>query len=57
MSISFARRASLTGGKTSFEIAWAFCVLFYFVQYSLRSAHGVMVPELTAAHSLNALGI
>ena len=57
MSISFARKARLTRGKTSFEIAWAFCVLFYFVQYSLRSAPGVMVPELTAAHSLNALGI
>jgi MFS family permease len=32
-----------------FVIAWLFCVLFYFVQYALRSAPGVMMPELTAA--------
>src|SRR5271165_929533 len=37
--------------------AWLLCSLFYFVQYALRSAPGVMVPELTSAWGLNALGL
>lgn len=40
-----------------FILAWAGCVLFYFLQYALRSAPGVMVPELTSAFGLSALGI
>ena len=36
--------------------AWLLCSLFYFVQYALRSAPGVMVPELTSAWGLSALG-
>jgi MFS family permease len=32
-----------------FIAAWACCVVFYFLQYALRSTPGVMVPELTAA--------
>ena len=43
--------------KTPYIIAWACCVLFYFLQYALRSAPGVMVPELTTAFGLSALGI
>ena len=38
-------------------IAWLFCLLFYFTQYAIRSAPGVMIPELTAAFSLSALGV
>jgi MFS family permease len=40
-----------------FIAAWAICVVFYFLQYALRSAPGVMVPELTAAFGLSALGL
>jgi MFS family permease len=40
-----------------FISAWLLCAVFYFVQYALRSAPGVMVPELTAAWGLNALGL
>ncbi|MFG1244243.1 MFS transporter [Xanthobacter versatilis] len=40
-----------------FVIAWIFCVFFYFLQYALRSAPGVMVPELTSAFGLSALGV
>ena len=40
-----------------FITAWLLCAVFYFVQYALRSAPGVMVPELSAAWSLNALGL
>jgi hypothetical protein len=38
-----------------FIAAWLLCAVFYFIQYALRSAPGVMVPELTAAWNLNAL--
>ena len=44
-------------GTTGFIIAWAFCLLFYFGQYALRSAPGVMVPELTSAFGLSTLGV
>jgi MFS family permease len=40
-----------------FVVAWFFCLLFYFMQYAMRSAPGVMIPELTAAFSLSALGV
>lgn len=40
-----------------FIAAWLLCAVFYFVQYALRSAPGVMVPELTSAWGLNALGL
>ncbi|PYE17839.1 sugar phosphate permease [Paraburkholderia silvatlantica] len=40
-----------------FVIAWLFCIIFYFVQYALRSAPGVMVPELSAAFGRDAVGV
>lgn len=43
--------------KTGYIIAWGFCLLFYFGQYALRSAPGVMVPELTEAFGLRTLGV
>jgi hypothetical protein len=42
---------------TNFVWAWFFCLLFYFIQYAVRSAPGVMIPELTAAFHLSALGV
>ena len=44
-------------GQTGFVIAWGFCPLFYFGQYAIRSAPGVMVPELTTAFGLTTLGV
>ena len=43
--------------KTGFIVAWVLCLVFYFLQYALRSAPGVMMPELTAAFGLTTLGI
>ncbi len=40
-----------------FVIAWLFALVFYFVQYAIRSAPGVMIPELSTAFSLTTLGI
>jgi MFS family permease len=53
--------AEKPGEKSDFHplfiTAWLLCAVFYFVQYALRSAPGVMVPELSAAWGLNALGM
>lgn len=43
--------------QVGFIVAWGFCLLFYFGQYALRSAPGVMVPELTSQFGLTALGV
>ena len=52
-----ARAGPFNKGEAGFIIAWGFCLLFYFGQYALRSAPGVMVPELTHAFSLTTLGV
>ena len=44
-------------GHVGFIVAWGFCLLFYFGQYALRSAPGVMVPELTGEFGLTTLGV
>lgn len=38
-----------TGLNTIFVVSWVFCVIFYFAQYSMRSAPGIMIPELQQA--------
>jgi hypothetical protein len=40
-----------------FVIAWLFALMFYFLQYGLRSAPSVMVSDLTTAYGLTAMGI
>jgi hypothetical protein len=40
------------GFNTAFVVAWLFCLLFYFMEYAVRSAPSVMLPELTAAFGL-----
>jgi len=40
-----------------FISAWLLCAVFYFLQYALRSAPGVMVPEMTLAWDLSAMGL
>jgi MFS family permease len=37
--------------------AWLLVALYYFYQYALRSAPSVMIPELTGAFGVNALGV
>jgi MFS family permease len=57
MSATAARPVTVKSGHPGYIVAWAFCLLFYFVQYAIRSAPGVMVPELTAAFGLTTVGI
>jgi MFS family permease len=37
--------------------AWLLVAVYYFYQYALRSAPSVMMPELTGAFGVNALGV
>jgi len=41
----------------AFVVAWGICLLFYFLQYAVRSAPSVMIPELTQAFGLTTLGL
>ena len=52
-----ARATTARSFHVAFVVAWFFCLLFYFMQYAMRSAPGVMIPELTAAFGLSALGV
>lgn len=45
------------GLKWPFIAAWGFALVFYFIQYGLRSAPSVMVSDLTSAYGLSALGV
>src|SRR3974390_1640467 len=38
-------------------VAWLLVAVYYFYQYALRSAPSVMMPQLTEAFSVNALGV
>ena len=49
--------ASVDRLKLTFVIAWFFCLLFYFMQYAVRSAPSVMLPELRSAFGLTTLGL
>jgi MFS family permease len=47
-----------TGTQTrAFVIAWGFTVLFYFLEYAVRSCPAVMIPELEGSFHTTALGI
>jgi len=43
--------------KAAFVVAWLLCLVFFFLTYTLRSAPGVMIPQLSAAFGLTALGV
>ena len=48
---------STSGFHIAFVIAWLFALLFYFMQYAVRSAPSVMLPELRTAFGLTTLGV
>jgi MFS family permease len=50
-------RTAAMAPRTLYIVAWALCLFFYFLQYAIRSAPGVMIPELTAAFGLTTLGV
>ena len=47
-----------TGSQTrAFVIAWVFTVVFYFLEYAVRSSPAVMIPQLEASFHTTALGL
>jgi MFS family permease len=55
---TLATERNRTGTQTrAFAIAWAFTVVFYFLEYAVRSSPAVMIPELESAFHTTALGI
>jgi MFS family permease len=47
----------LKKAATAAAIAWLIAAAYYFYQYMLRSAPGVMMPELESAFGLSAIGV
>lgn len=41
----------------AFIIAWVFGLIFYFLEYVIRSSPAVMIPELSSHFQTNALGV
>src|SRR3989440_12959916 len=50
-------RPAASESHTAFIVAWLFCLLFYFMEYAVRSAPSVMLPELTTAFGLTTVGL
>jgi len=46
-----------SGASAAITAAWLLTAVFYLYQYSMRSAPGVMVPELSTAFGLSAVGV
>src|SRR6187399_2044420 len=47
----------MSRGAQTAVVAWLVTAIYYFYQYSLRSAPAVMMPELSDAFSLSTLGV
>src|SRR5262245_64674144 len=44
-------------GANTAAIAWLVTAVYYFYQYALRSAPAVMMPQLSEAFGLSAMGV
>jgi MFS family permease len=56
-AIRESRPAAVSEFHAAFIVAWLFCLLFYFVEYAVRSAPSVMLPELRTAFGLTTVGL
>jgi len=56
-AISAQRLPAASAFHAAFFVAWASCLLFYFMEYVVRSAPSVMLPELTRAFGLTTVGL
>src|ERR1700731_2196657 len=57
LSEAKAKPPAVSGFQTAFVVAWLFCLSFYFMEYAVRSAPSVMLPELTTSFGLSTVGI
>jgi MFS family permease len=56
--VSAASTQKQTEAQTrAFIVAWGFTVIFYFLEYAVRSSPSVMIPQLEASFGTTALGI
>lgn len=56
MGVSIADQGS-TSKVNAFVLAWVAALAFYFLEYYSRSAPAVMIPELSSAFGVTALGV
>jgi MFS family permease len=54
VSLSTEPRAS---HASAYKLAWGAALIFYFLEYVVRSSPAVMIPELSAAFSVDAVGL
>jgi MFS family permease len=47
----------MSRGTRAASVAWLVTAIYYFYQYTLRSAPAVMMPQLSEAFSLSAMGV
>src|ERR1700754_2694199 len=57
LAIQKPKSARANDFHAAFIVAWTFCLLFYFMEYAVRSAPSVMLPELTKAFGLSTAGL
>ena len=57
VSVAAAKPSQKGDFQTAFIVAWVFCLLFYFMEYAVRSAPSVMLPELTTTFRLSTVGV
>ncbi|WGY69287.1 MFS transporter [Burkholderia cepacia] len=57
MSVSLSSLDAPAKTARAFAIAWACATIFYFLEYAGRSAPAVMIPELSHAFGVDALGV
>src|SRR6516162_11240997 len=53
---TISRRNTRSGVRMA-TVAWLLAAVYYFYQYALRSAPAVMMPQLSQAFGMSALGI
>jgi MFS family permease len=53
----FEAKSSANPGVRMAAAAWLLTAVYYFYQYALRSAPGVMMPQLSSAFNISALGV
>src|SRR5262245_10221318 len=56
IATAVSREAEGTGVRMA-AVAWLLAAVYYFYQYSLRSAPAVMMPQLSEAFGISAMGV
>ena len=57
ITATVAPEATSASRTRAFQIAWGLAMCFYFLEYASRSAPAVMIPELTQAFGMTAVGV